>query len=319
MHKETTRTEAHGPRQEGGRPRWGQARRLEFIDFRLQWDGSVNRSDITDFFGISAQQASADFASYAERAPGNMVYDRRRKTYRIAPAFAPLFANSDGEAYLSAMVSAVSARHPTPISYVGWHPPFDVVEVPARSVPSHVLTSLVWAIRDHRELRIRYQSMRGADPTERWIAPHAIASDGNRWHARAWCGQRKAFLDFVIARITDIEESRPSSGDGDSDEWWHTIVDVLIRPKPALAPGQRKAIELDFGMTDGHLHLRCRKALAFYLLRRLDLAGADDRPPAEQPLFLENREQFAEVLQAANKLSTVKSTSTNPHREPASS
>lgn len=29
--------------------RWGQERRLEFIDYRLRWDGQINRSSLTDF------------------------------------------------------------------------------------------------------------------------------------------------------------------------------------------------------------------------------------------------------------------------------
>ena len=32
---------------------WSQDKRLEFIDFRLQWTGKINRSDLVDFFGIS--------------------------------------------------------------------------------------------------------------------------------------------------------------------------------------------------------------------------------------------------------------------------
>ena len=32
---------------------WGQQQRLEFIDFRLFWEGRLNRSDLMDFFGMS--------------------------------------------------------------------------------------------------------------------------------------------------------------------------------------------------------------------------------------------------------------------------
>lgn len=30
--------------------RWGQARRIAFIDLRLQYDGRLNRKDLIDFF-----------------------------------------------------------------------------------------------------------------------------------------------------------------------------------------------------------------------------------------------------------------------------
>lgn len=51
--------------------RWGVQRRLEFIDFRLFWDGRFNRRDLAETFGISAQQASSDIAQYTalERFP----------------------------------------------------------------------------------------------------------------------------------------------------------------------------------------------------------------------------------------------------------
>ena len=39
--------------------RWGTERRLEFIDFRLYWEGRVNRADLTREFGISVPQASS--------------------------------------------------------------------------------------------------------------------------------------------------------------------------------------------------------------------------------------------------------------------
>jgi hypothetical protein len=34
--------------------KWGVERRLEFIEFRLFWEGGVNRSDIIDMFGVSS-------------------------------------------------------------------------------------------------------------------------------------------------------------------------------------------------------------------------------------------------------------------------
>ena len=38
--------------------RWGVAQRLEFIEFRLFWEGRVNRSDLMEQFGLSVNQAS---------------------------------------------------------------------------------------------------------------------------------------------------------------------------------------------------------------------------------------------------------------------
>ena len=57
---------------DGERLRWGVRRRLEFIDFRLFWDGRFNRSDLSATFGISPQQASGDIAQYEKIAPANL-------------------------------------------------------------------------------------------------------------------------------------------------------------------------------------------------------------------------------------------------------
>ena len=57
------------------RLRWAPEQRLEFIEFRLFWDGAVNRSDLMDRFGISEPQASKDLASYRELAANNLQYD----------------------------------------------------------------------------------------------------------------------------------------------------------------------------------------------------------------------------------------------------
>ena len=46
--------------------RWGVERRLEFIEFRLYWEGGINRSDIMDQFGVSVPQASKDLSQYQE-------------------------------------------------------------------------------------------------------------------------------------------------------------------------------------------------------------------------------------------------------------
>jgi hypothetical protein len=43
--------------------RWGVEQRLEFIEFRLFWEGHVNRRDLMDQFGVSVNQASTDLRS----------------------------------------------------------------------------------------------------------------------------------------------------------------------------------------------------------------------------------------------------------------
>ena len=282
--------------------RWAPERRLEFIDFRLRWDGTINRSELVDFFGISIQQASYDLARYAELAPGNLMYDKSAKTYRVAPGFTPLIIQGDSQYYLSQLAELATGAEPPSSLFIGWRPPCDVVRYPTRPVQTTTLLRLLWAMRDHEDLQIVYQSMRRSSATERWIAPHALASDGFRWHVRAWCHERGDFRDFVLSRIQSVAAARPTTVDSATDDGWHTRIDIVVRPRAGLSEGQRSAIEIDFGMRQGRLLLNCRKALAFYALRQLQLDRPTNAPIAEQPLELENPDALSGLLSVARKV-----------------
>lgn len=84
---------------------WGVERRLEFIEFRLFWEGGVNRSDIIEMFDVSVPQASKDLTLYQERAPHNAIYDKSAKRYVAAPDFSPIFLSPDPDGYLSRLRS----------------------------------------------------------------------------------------------------------------------------------------------------------------------------------------------------------------------
>ncbi len=282
--------------------RWGPDRRIEFIDFRLLWDGTVNRKDIVDFFCVSIQQASADLARYARQAPGNMEYDKNAKTYRATKRFRPLATHLGAQYYLNDLVQLSTGTLGTMGSMIGWHPPHELVAYPVRPIKTSVLLQILWAIRDRKKIEIQYQSMRMSSLRTRWITPHSLVFDGNRWHARAWCDETSQFSDFVISRIQDIGESRLAAVTSDTDDWWNTSVEIVVEARDGLTNDQSRAIEIDFGMDSGRLIIRCRKALAYYHLRHLGLERLPDVPPVAQPLWLMNRAELAEVIAAAQKV-----------------
>ena len=53
-------------------------------------------------------------------------------------------------------------------------------------------------------LRVPLRHLR-PEAISRVITPHALAFDGFRWRVRAYCHIRELFLDFVIARILEVE------------------------------------------------------------------------------------------------------------------
>lgn len=61
--------------------------RLRLIDFLLFHYGTLNRSAIMDYYGISTPQAAHDIRVYLAIAPNNAFYDKSAKTYRRSESF----------------------------------------------------------------------------------------------------------------------------------------------------------------------------------------------------------------------------------------
>ncbi len=66
--------------------------RLRLIDFLLQHYGHVGRTELCNFFGISAPCASSDIALYNEGSPGNAEYDFKVKRWVRSATFKPRFS-----------------------------------------------------------------------------------------------------------------------------------------------------------------------------------------------------------------------------------
>jgi len=276
--------------------KWGQDRRLAFIDFRLRWDGRINRSDLTDYFSISVPQASLDIARYIELAPQNLSYDRSSRVYLATKAFLPLSPESQPQRYLNDLLASTTGVIEPEASYIGWRPSVDSVPKPGREVQAETLAALLKAIREERGLRVVYQSMSRPEPFARVISPHAMAYDGFRWHVRAFCHSRSKFLDFVLGRIVEVANMEEVGEVVSQDIEWQTMLTLILAPHPDLSAGKRRAIELDYGMTNGEGKLNCRLALLSYTLKRLGLNGPLSNSPEAQQIVLKNRAELESFL-----------------------
>jgi hypothetical protein len=280
--------------------RWGEQQRLEFIDFRLLWDGRINRGELVDFFGISIQQASLDLASYIKLAPSNLEYDRRDKVYRVTKSFAPIITPLNTQSFLTQILASSLGWEASGSSFIGWQPPVDIVQFPARTIKADILIGVLWAIRDGLEIEIAYQSMRSPLPERRWIRPHSIAYDGTRWHTRAWCAKNLDFRDFVFARIQQFYESRNAPALGIEDMRWNSYVTVILRPRNGLSASQRAAVEADFGMTEGELKISVRESQVGYFIRQLQMESRTSLVRG-QPIELANEAELSHLLDLVRK------------------
>lgn len=254
---------------------WGVERRLEFIEFRLFWEGGVNRSDLIKTFGVAVAQASKDLTLYQERSPSNAVYDKSAKRYVAGPDFTLKFLRPDPATYLSRLRSLADGLVEPANSWIGSPPDTDIAITPRRRVEVDVLRPVLAAIREEASIEVLYQSMSKdrADPAWRRMSPHAMGYDGFRWHARGFCHIDGKFKDFLLPRILDVRDPGERGALPGDDSQWNQVFDVVIGPHPDLTLSQKVVVEKDFCMSDGEAVLTVRYAMLFYVLKRLGLLG----------------------------------------------
>lgn len=281
-------------RKKGKQLNWGVERRYEFIEFRLFWQGRINRGDLMDAFGVSTQQASLDLNAYIDQANRNLVYDKSLRTYLRGKHFKPKYLKPDAEEYFAQLRAVDQGLVSAKQSWISVFPGFEATPTPARGVSPETLRDVLAAIREPAALQVTYQSISRAEPSARWIEPHALAFDGFRWHARAFCQNDQIFKDFLLSRIVEVGGQGPITSDPGADDAWHTEVMLEIGPHPDLSDNQRRAIEMDYGMEGGQAQIAVRRALLFYALKRLGLdTDPAARRPQDQQIILLNR---AEVV-----------------------
>jgi hypothetical protein len=281
--------------------RWGGAQRLEFIEFRLFWEGHVNRIDVMQQFGLSVNQASSDLNRYIGFAPDNMVYDKSARTYVRGPDFAAKFLKPDASRYLAQLRSLADDILESDDTWIAELPSYDAAPTPARGVNPVILRSVVGAICRSEAIEVKYQSLSRPEPIWRWIAPHAIGFDGFRWYTRAFCQMDEVFKDFLLSRIISTRNVEASEVTDVADADWLEYVTLEIGPHPGLSENQKKVIALDYGMRGGTAKIKVRRALLYYALKRLGLdTDPDARKPQDQQIVLLNSSEFGLPMPSAS-------------------
>jgi hypothetical protein len=286
-----------------GTLKWGVERRLEFIEFRLFWEGGVNRSDIINTFDVSVPQASKDLTLYQERAPQNAIYDKSAKRYIASEHFEPHFLKPDPDSYLSRLRSVAEGLTELSDSWITQLPETDIALTPKRDIDAGVLRALLVAVREGRSIEVHYQSMNKMRPGPVWrrMTPHAFGYDGFRWHARAYCHLDNKFKDFLLPRILDVGEMGEAGAEPQQDCLWRNRFGIVIGPHPDLTAGQKAVVAKDYGMGHGSTVLTVRYAMLFYVLKRLGLLGdAAERDARSQHIVVVNRAETEAALKKAD-------------------
>lgn len=241
-----------------------QRERLAYIEFRLYFLGEVGRADLMKRFGVAPAGATRDFALYKDLFPDNIGFDKASKTYVIRESFAPAFKHVPER-----VLTALSQGFGDGVNPVAG--PLIPCEVPvALNRPQlNILAPVSRAIHLGKAVRLKYLSHTSGGSV-REIVPFAIATDGLRWHARAFDRKSQDFRDFVISRMDKpivITDGTPEKHEiPASDIQWNRIVELALVPHPDKEHPEI-AIK-DFEMRDGVLHLKLRAAMAGYVLRQ---------------------------------------------------
>lgn len=277
---------------------WGLERRLQFIDFRLRWNGHINRTDLTSFFGLSTPQASLDIAKYIELAPNNLTYDRRTKAYTVTPTFSAVYPQNSAQRYLAELLAMKTGVLEADASFIESAPEVDWVHIPLNIQNEKVVEVIARAIREKVAVSIRYQSSSSLDTPPRLISPHALGNDGLQWRVRAYCHTTQQFNDFILTRILSIEGFEISTIDPTHDYPWHTHLKLILAPNDKQPLAHQRALELEYGMTNGELTLSCRQACLHETLKRFQISLTDENNEHTQPFILKNRKEIQNFLGA---------------------
>lgn len=272
---------------------WSTRKRLQFLEFKLYWEGKVNRGDLTAEFGISIPQASVDFTKYQEMAAQNISYNTSAKYYEPTETFSPVFIELSADAYFSTILCSPTESIATCGSdYVA------VVPNPSRVIDLHILRTLVQAIKNKQIVTVDYRSFNNPEPgNTRLISPHAFGTDGSRWHARAYCHESSTFKDFVLGRIASAVMGSESDIDASGDHKWFNYTEVIIGPHPKLSESRKNIVAMDYGMTDFEMKFKCRNALLYYLMKKLGIEkNGSDRAGEEQHIVATNYDEIQAVI-----------------------
>lgn len=273
-----------------------QRERLAFLELRAFFTGELRRGDIEARFGIKPAAASRDLSLYREVAPDNLDYDQASRCYRPSSSFKP-FNEFHSERVLAWFLQGFGDGLDLGLKQAA------PCEGPGQLVrpDMEVLGTITRSMCAKKALRVSYLSL-SSGPKNREIVPVALADNGLRWHVRSFDRERGRFNDFVLTRIAKAHEIEGDVAETElltADEQWARMVDMELVAHPGIK--QPKAVEADYGLTEGVLKVKARAALAGYVLRRwsVDSSLHHSLDPSSHHLWLRNPQALYGVESAA--------------------
>lgn len=232
---------------------YAKAERLAFIDFKVRYEGLINRGDITDEFGISETIASKDIAEYKNRTDNkNIVLDRTLRSNVItAKSYTPLFnikGNNALDMHFEGFCRNKLMEHDSP-NYKRACKTTNTLD------PENV-ARITRSIKNRKKIKCVYISGNSSNHKERILEPVSVYFDGLNWVFRAFDNNidptKAKYKSFHFSRVEKVEETNKSnSASIEQDTEWNTIIPIHLELHPALSDNQKAGLRLDFGMAEG--------------------------------------------------------------------
>ncbi len=258
-----------------------QLNRMQFIEFILYWEGSIQNKDLVRQFGISRQKAWQDLLLYRKNHPEQFIDANKKSVYIAKQEFYPQKFVPEIDLYLEWIQSPYCFHQDNFSKKDSTSNPLR----PSRNVAVSLIRKLVKAIKDKQRVEVDYVSLSNPDREGRIISPFTFVNTGVRWHIRGWCEKHKEYRDFVLSRFRgDVDFLGNSNKTGMDDIAWNTEITLILSPDRRLSKAQQEVIANDYQMKNSRLELKTKAALAHYLLQQIqvNLKTLDANPEAQQ-------------------------------------
>ncbi|MBG5921108.1 WYL domain-containing protein [Providencia stuartii] len=262
-----------------------QRERLAFIDFCLQYHGSVGRSELMAHFGTAVASSTRDFTLYRELAHENLILRHENKRYYRTDTYQPLFYHEPHAALKTLIYGFGDGLSVTSDQSGFCEDAPDLI-----SPPQNILATISRAISQEQAVQMTYQSL-NSGASDRVVVPHCIINNGQHWHIRGYCRKLGEFRDFVCNRITSVSIDKVHIAKHEqqtSDAEWNEQLTLELIPHPCHS--HPEAIALNFNMSRQNnqpvRQLSIRAARAGYLLRYWNVDCSPDHRLPEQKYHL---------------------------------
>ena len=225
-----------------------KAERLAFIDFKVRYEGVINRSDIAREFGVSETIASKDISLYKEVTNGKNLQPTRTNTINVEE-YSPLVN--------------IKAHNALDMIFEGFcrnklddTPPKNYKRACYTADLSQENVSIVTrAIHRKKRVLCSYVSANSDKRKLRKLEPVGAYYDGLNWIFRALDlsdDNRKIYKSFHFSRIIEVAEtSEDAVASVENDAKWNSIIPMQLQLHPTLTEIQKEGYRKDFGMDEG--------------------------------------------------------------------